>query len=369
MIERLIERKEEIKKLLDSDTKFIETITSEELFQIVMLFVKDNELKLSIEKNAEQILARCTSDYDMYNCFTIICLKIFKIKQEAADSFLEQEIKSNFGKDSFLYLLKLIRVMQKDGIKSKEELFEIIINDMNNMPTYKSSKILFDLYIFPDFSLLLKTKYRVVATLLEAYQLYDSEIKSTQIINGSTVISKLLQGNNEQIAAKYLRGLLHEKQISTRYVKMIGGGGSCLVFRIGDMVIKIGEERNDKKIYINHRILASYLRKLECDENGVGQFWVEIMKYAHTGDVTEEERDELREDLYDQGLIWDDFKLANCGVLVDGDDNYYDGPIDYETVAGNIDIPIRREEFKKRKRRVVVIDNDHIRFNTLRSCK
>jgi nickel-dependent lactate racemase len=169
--------------------------------------------------------------------------------------------------------------------------------------------------------------------------------------------------------AKYLRDLLQEKQISTRNIRMVGGGGSCLVFKINDMVIKLGEERNDRRVYINHRILASLVRKLEQDKEGNDLFYVEIMKYAITGDVTKEERDELRKDLYDMGLVWTDDKLANCGVLMDDDDNYYDREIDYSEFAGHVDCPIKREEFAKRKRRVVVIDNDHIRFNTSKSCK
>lgn len=369
MIENLIESKQKIKELLEKDENFIESLTSEELFQIIVVFSKDDIVRPFIVKNADKILYRCTIDYDMFNCFTIICMKAFKINQEQANICLDRTIRKIFCQDSIKYLLKLIIMMQKNGVISKEELFKIIIDDLNKMPTNKSSKILFDLYIFPDFNLLFKSHYRIIATLIEAYQLYDPEIVSSQIINGSTIIGKLLKGQNELIVTKYLRDLLQEKQISTRNIKMIGGGGSCLVFRINDMVIKLGEERNNRRIFINHRILASLIRKLELDENGNELFYVEVMKYAMTGDVTPLERDELKQDLYDQGLIWDDDKLENCGVLVDGDENYYDRPIDYSVVVADIDNPVRREEFAKRKRRVVVIDNDNIRYNPLKSCR
>ena len=369
MLDKLIENKAKIKELLEKDNDFIESLTSEELFQIVMCFSQDVEIRPLIEKVSEQIFYRCTIDYDMFNCFTIICFKIFKISKDEADECLERTVKSIFGKDSILYLLNQLNYMKKNGVMCKDDLFKKIITDLNKMPTDKSSKILFDLYIFPDFNLYLNTHFRVVSTLIEAYQLYDRDIVSSNIFNGSTIVAKLLDKNNELIVAKYLRDLLKEKQISTRNIKMVGGGGACLVFRINDMVIKLGEDRHDRKIYINHRILASFFRKLITDEKGNKLFYVEIMKYALTGDVTPEERDELKKDLYDQGLIWDDDKLANCGVLVDGDMNYYDRPIDYSEVAANIDYPHRSEEFNKRKRRVVVIDNDHIRYNTSKSCK
>ena len=277
--------------------------------------------------------------------------------------------KKMFSQESIIFLLKTFKYMKNNGILTNQELFTLIIEELKKLETSKSSKILFDLYLFPDFKMLLNQEFRITSTLIEAYQLFDPDILSSHIINGSSIIGKLIDKKNEEIITKYLRDLLQEKQISTRNIKMVGGGGSCLVFRINDMVIKLGEERNDKKIFINHRILASLLRKLELDEKGKELFYVEIMKYAITGDVTPEERDELKQDLYNQGLIWDDDKLANCGVLVDGDENFYDRPIDYDTYQAHIDNPVRREEFNLRKRRVVVIDNDHIRYNTVKSCR
>lgn len=369
MFDNLLEQKGKIKILLLNDETFIDGLSSEEIFQVLLAFRNDEDIRPLIELNAEKILNRCSIDYDMFNCFTIMCMRAFKINAEHADDCLNRTVRKFFDKDSIIYLMKLIKRMQQKGVVCKEELFVSIINDLKEMPTDKSSKILFDLYIFPDFNLLLNTHYRVVATLIEAYQLYEPEIISSHIFNGSTIIGKLLYKENELIVAKYLRDLLQEKQISTRNIRMVGGGGSCLVFKINDMVIKLGEDRNNRKIYINHRILASAIRKLEYDSNGNELFYVEIMKYVETGNVTKEELVELRADLYSQGLVWTDDKLANCGVLADGDDNYYDVPIDYSEYAGHINNPLRREEFLKRKRRVVVIDNDHITFNPMKSCK
>ena len=369
MFDHLLERKDKIRILLQNDDTFIESLSSEEIFQIILTFRDDEEIRPLMELNADKILARCSIDYDMYNCFTVMCMKAAKINVEQAEECLNKTVRKFFCSDSIIYLMKLIKRMQKNGVICKEELFKLIINDLKEMYTDKSSKILFDLYIFPDFNLLLNTHYRVVATLIEAYQLYEPEVVSSKIFNGSTIIGKLLDKENELIVAKYLRDLLQEKQISTRNIRMVGGGGSCLVFKINDMVIKLGEDRNDRKAYINHRILASSHRKLEYDTNGNPLFYVEIMKYVKTGDVTKEELLELKNDLYNQGLIWGDAKLANCGVLSDDDENYYDVPIDYNEYYPYINNPVRREEFLKRKRKVVVIDNDHITFNPFKSCR
>lgn len=369
MFENLLELKDKIKYLFENDYNFIDALTSEEIFQLVVTFHNDEELRPIIIKHSKEILNRCSLDYDMFNCFTIMSMKINNINKQEADECLNKTIKKAFCKDSIIYLIGHMRRMSLKGVIAKEELFNSIIEELKKMPTNKSSKILFDLYLFPDFNLFLNTHHRVAATLVEAYQLYEPDVISSDIFNGSTIISKLLTTENELIVAKYLRELLQEKQISTRNIKMIGAGGSCLVFKINDLVIKLGEERNDRKIYINHRILASKVRKLEKNANGEDLFYIEVMKYALTGDVTKEERDELKRDLYFQGLIWTDDKLANCGVLVDGDDNYYDREIDYSEYAGHINNPVLREEFNKRKRRVVVIDNDHISYNPLKGCR
>ncbi len=363
--------KEEIKKFWDITINFIDSLTSEELFVLVMTFLKDSHAKYLVERDFQKIINRCSVDYDMFNFFTILALKFIGggYYKELCEASLDLTVREIFSKDTIIFLLKKFKKIKEKGVISKEELFTEILEDLKLMETDKSSKILFDLFIFPDFKLMLESRHRVISTLIEAYQLYDPDIVSSQMFFGSNIIGKLLKDDNEKIVAKYLRCLLEEKQISPRYVKMIGGGGSSLVYKIKDLVIKLGETRNNRKIYINHRILASIVRKLELGPNEEELFYVEIMKYAKVGDVTPEERDELYQDLYDQGLIWDDAKLINCGVLVDGDENICELPVDYIEVAGRIDTPYRREEFMKRKRKVVVIDNDNIRYNPLKSCR
>ena len=369
MLDYILSRKEEIKKILESSTAFIKDLTSEELFQVITAFSKDPEIREIIKKNSVDILDRCSTDFDMFNYFTILSLKINGINKEECDVRLDRTVNDIFSKQSRLFLLTMFKKMRDTGVVSKEIIFDNILNELKNYDTKDSSIILFDFYIFPDFKLELNNKHRVISTLIESYQLYDPDVVSSQIFNGSTIIGKLLKGNNEEIVEMELRDLLEEKQISTRNVQMVGGGGSNLVYKIKNKVIKLGEERNDRKIYINHRILASLKRKLQTNEFGEEQFYVEVMKFVRTGDVTKEERDELRQDLYDQGLIWTDDKLANCGVLDDDDENISMLPVDYVEVAGNIDNPYRREEFMKRKRKVVVIDNDHIRYNPLKSSR
>ena len=53
----------------------------------------------------------------------------------------------------------------------------------------------------------------------------------------------------------------------------------------------------------------------------------------------------------------------------DNDENICPLPVDYIEIAGCINNPYRREQFMKRERKVVVIDNDCIRYNPLKSSR
>lgn len=371
MLEEIIKKRDKIQKiLLSANSKgFLKELNSEEMFQVVMAFADDKDIRGILVENAKDILDRCSVDFDMYNYFTILALKFNHINKEKCQARLDDTINRVFSSDSKLFLMKQYQNMKKNGVVKKELVFNKILEDLKQKSPDLSSSILFDLYIFPDFQLFFNEKHRIISTLIEAYRFYDPDVVGSQLFKGSTIIGRLLEGDNEEVVGDYLREMLEEKQISPINVRMIGGGGSSLVYKIKSQVIKLGETRNDRKIYINHRILASLKRNLVKNSNGEDQFYVETMKYVRTGDVTKEERDELKRDLADQGLIWSDDKLENCGLLDDDDENICPLPVDYVEVAAKIDNPYRREAFMKRKRKVVVIDNDCIRYNPLKSSK
>ena len=335
--------------------------SSYELYKYVSLNIKTN--KQTIEKLSDEILSKCISEYNLFDFLTILTMKFHDVDKAKCDIILENSLKKVFNKNTILCLLKLYKKISLKEDISYNEVFNVLIDDVLKNDSEKISIIIFDLTIFNDFNEILTKLHPLVAFMIESYKLFDPNVVSSKIFLGSSIIGKLLDGDNEKIAEKYVKKILHDNQISRHNFKMIGGGGSSLVFKVGDLVLKLGETRHNRKVYINHRILASLVRKLELSEDLKELFYVEIMRYALVGDVTKEERDELKKDLYDQGLIWYDDKLENCGVLQDDDLNESPMSVDYVEIAGRIDNPDRREQFMKRKRRVVVIDNDCIRFN------
>ena len=193
--------------------------------------------------------------------------------------------------------------------------------------------------------------------LLSTYKKFYIDKMTNNSYRGSTILGCLIKNNNQYLVEDYIKELIQNKNIKN--VECIGAGSTCLVYRLGKSVLKLSEFRNTRKIFVNHRILASQVRKLLKDGDKE-LFYVEVMKYLFDTNVTKEECEELKLDLYRQGMNWEDAKIENCGLLNNNDDNISTLPMDYSEIYANVDNPVDREQFMKRKRKVVVLDNDNI---------
>lgn len=178
-----------IEILWNNDSNFLEQLSTEELFQITMIFIKEKELAYLINRDFNKIMNRCIIDYDMYNFFTILALKIFGNNEQKniCEKSLNKTIKQIFSKETIIYLMKKFKKIKEVGHIPKEKLFDEILEDLKEFETMKSSKILFDLFLFPDFRLMLESKHRVIAILIDSYQIYNPEIVSSQIFLGSSI--------------------------------------------------------------------------------------------------------------------------------------------------------------------------------------
>lgn len=354
--------------IIESNKSFFKDLTPYELYKVVVILGTTNEGLSILKKYASYLIDRCTENFCIFDYFTLLTLKDYDIQKDKCRMMLEMSTNSVFSTKTLLFLRRIDRgIINNSSITNEADAFNYIFDSLKDMETDKSSIITFDMSLFSDFKSELHDRYLLVDVLISSYQKYDPDVVDNTLFKGSSIIGKLLQGENQYVAEHYARLLLRDKKLNSSNVKMIGGGGSNLVFKIGGNVLKLGETRNSRKIYVNHRILASQVRKLVFDKNQKELFYVEVMKYVKTGDVTEEEMQELKSDLYSQGLIWDDVKLENCGVLDNNDQNESLLSVDYVDVAGDINYPTKRQEFMQRKRKVVVIDNDNIRYNSMKT--
>jgi len=337
-----------------------DNVTSEELLKTIKIYSENPEFEKYFAQNKKIIISHCTSNYNLEDCLSLMFLREIDAFSIEIKNLFQNTINSIFSKATLMFLFKVYRLVKNDELQI-DNIFDYIINELTHMDSKKSTIILFDLCLFINFRERLNRDYPIITNMIMSYFNYDMNIIGADIFAGSTIIGFLLKDHNEDMVKPYIEKLLDGKELSTDTMKMIGGGGSSLVYKINDLVLKLGETRNTRRVFINHRILQSLVRDL-LTKNDEDLLWVEVMNYAYVGDVTKEERDELKSDLYRQGIIWEDDKLENCGVLQDDDTNdLYYGEVKPKMMATIIDNAADREAFSRRRRRVVVIDNDNTR--------
>lgn len=341
------------------NSKSYNDINSLGLLQTIMNYDFDEEFFI---KKQRELISLCTTNFNIYDYFSLRYLNRISSFHDEIAKLLNDTVKSVFSNCTQIFLNRIF-VKLTDKSLSVKNIFKYIIDECENMSTEKSSIILLELSIFNDFSKWLYERNPIAATMIKSYIYYDNNIIGKNMFKGSSIIGKLVKSNNEKLVSPYVLELLGNKKINTKNFKMIGGGGSSLVFEVNNQILKLGENRNKKKVFFNYRILQSKIRDL-IYKNEIPLFFVEVMNPAIVGDVTSEERDELVEDLERQGIIWEDAKLENCGVLQDWDmnDSVNFDSIDQSLYIANIENPFSKSEFDKRKRRVVVIDNDDMRL-------
>lgn len=345
----------------ENNDNFITILTSEELFFMISLAQKF-EAKSLIKRDFNLIIDKIILNYNLCDLLTIYSLIELDINKDYCNKLLHNTVYEVFDTKT-LFFIKIMHKKVTSGNKFRfNDINELIYQELNNKSSIDAAKILIDLFYFQDFKDKLKNDYPTAYYVIRKNIEVEPLGKNRNIALGKSIIGKLIIDDNESIVANEFNKLKSLENPKEDDIKLIGVGSCSIVFKIGNYVLKIGEHRNVRRIYINHRILASKNRKLHLDRNGNALFYTETMRFAVVGNVTEEERDELVDDLRKQGLIWDDTKLENCGVLMPDDNNEwnFEGNFD-EEIAGIIDNPVNKEEFNKRKRKVIVIDNDNMR--------
>lgn len=347
---------------LEKKSGAIKRFDSYTIYRIILFSIENEKFKNYVKNNLQLFINKICEDFNLLDNLSLFTLLKFPECHDEVNKLLKDTTFSTFNNCTKLFINKINNEIINKKYQCTQEIYNCVFKNLEEYDNDRASTILFDLNILLDFKDELEKRYGIVETLIAAYQKYNSQTMIDNHYKGSSIVGCLMKDDNQYLATEYMNKLLKNYHTNLKRVTCIGGGSTCLVFKVGKSVIKLGETRNSRQIYVNHRILASQVRKLL--KNGDKElFYVEIMKYIKHDDITKEEVDELQEDLLNQGLIWEDAKIENCGVLDYKDANISKLPIDYENVAGKIDNPFDREQFMKRKRKVVVLDNDNIRLN------
>lgn len=342
----------------------IKSLTLDEIYLI---------LEIALKYDFGTVLVKNKLPFIMYLCRktpSLVAFKIFNLliskkigSEEIINYYGELWFNNILSKKNTLILKKLSSNYEISANPDEKKTDELLYETLKSLPTDVSTRFLIETSSFPEIRSFLNYNYDRILRIVDMYKEFFPELNGENMCYGSTILGKMLERETFYQIEFYFKMLENVKQ-SPEPIKMIGCGGSNLVFKIGEHVLKIGETRNNKRSYINHRIMYSPVRKTHYNSDGEVSFIVEVMRYAYKG-VTKEERDELKKSLNASGLIWDDDKLINCGLLAPGDNNepLFENDISELEFVPSLDI--EKENFQKRLRRVVVIDNDDIRRNYL----
>ena len=107
-------------------------------------------------------------------------------------------------------------------------------------------------------------------------------------------------------------------------IECIGVGGYSSVLRVGDYVVKLGDERDTYEIPESDLWAQPLLREEIRNEEGKAVFMIEIFRPLELMPDTIENReiaDRLRRMARKEGWRWGDCKVRNIGFLKEGDYN------------------------------------------------
>lgn len=258
----------------------------------------------------KEIIQKLTSNY---NVFDIVNLLFIYRKLSIKDNIINE----TFSPDTLRFIQLQAKIYKGDNINS---FFKTILgklkNDLSKDDKTKSI-ILFDLFQCPDFREYLKlhTKeefvFELLGHIMNLYINYDHTIIGKSMCLGARVLGTVLNDG----VIDFICGTLNadKDELINKLEKMVGGGSCTLVFKCKDYVIKLGPTRNNEHVISHFLIAPSFIRKKYSDGNI--EMYVEQMPYCDTNNITKEQAEQLKHELYEYGIMWEDCKPENCGWI------------------------------------------------------
>ena len=146
------------------------------------------------------------------------------------------------------------------------------------MESKKATVILYDLCIFINFRERLYKDYPVIATMISSYFNYNMLVKGSEVFAGSSIIGYLLKEHNENSVRPYVDRLLNGQELNSMNMKMIGGGGSCLVYKINELTAQFYHENLYKP---TSKEAQEYIKKRKLDNKTLKAFSIGFSSPAY----------------------------------------------------------------------------------------
>ena len=210
---------------------------------------------------------------------------------------------------------------------------------------------------FSDIRLLIKLD--LLKKLKEVNSNKFNEIQYSIICKIIGIKPQLLDSNTLRGLTIIVNEVAQNENVDISKLEYIGKGSLADVYKLGNKVIKFGENRLTDKIPYHKRILQPLVRRRVY--RGYKDLYVEIAEYIKTdNEITDEDAYAIYKELREDGIIWLDAKRENLGRLEKDNIAHFNEQIcvKNETV-GYIPETIKKEE-PLHKGDLVILDTDFL---------
>ena len=365
-----------VKFFIDNFSKIINLSSPD---SIVRIFQKPKILKLIIDNDLflanKEVLFKKLRICDLFDCLEMI----YEFNSSYVNEHIEHIVDIFCRDDSLFFYQKCLDFFINHGVNAN-----IIINllDANNVAvdynnftlailekTHSTRYIInnIDCFLLNNSKLL---KFKKILTSYDCRLKYDDEINEyidthpDLIIHEIALFDNLINDDDieKEKYTSFLKQLVEEllqnEKLNYHDIEYLDSGYYSKVYKIGDKVLKIGNERKRFNIPFNKRFLKPlYRQNISSLDGEKTLFCIEITECVDTNNITSDDVYQVYKELRDEGLIWTDCKRSNLGRLKKDNKIYFDG---ITSVSKNSTGYLDDNSEILKKGELVIIDNDYI---------
>lgn len=362
-----------IKVFIDNFSKIIDLSSTS---SIVKLFHKPKMLELIVDNDLffanEKTIFRKLNISGLFECLELM----YNFNNGYVKSHLTNIF--NYG-NSLLFYKKCLDFLMNNGVNANSIINLLDANnvavDYNNFTvailekTHNASLIMNNI----DYFLLNNSKLLEFKKILVSFDYklkYNEEINDYIDTNPDLIIREIAIFNDiisvdvieKEKYTSFLKQLIEEilqnEKLNYHDIEYLDSGYYSKVYKIGDKVLKIGNERKKFNIPFNKRFLKPlYRQNISSLDGKKTLFCIEITECVDTNDITDDDVYKVYKELRDEGLIWTDCKRSNLGRLKKDNKIYFDG---ITSVSKNSTGYLDDNDEILKKGELVIIDNDYI---------
>lgn len=126
----------------------------------------------------------------------------------------------------------------------------------------------------------------------------------------------------KEIVATFIEDIMRHEKVELEDVTFVGSGKTCINFKIGEYILKVGPTRRTKEFRNSSRILQPVIRREIETEDGEKMF-IEVQNEVDAEWYKKVDKRKLSSIMYEvykgireEGMVWTDIRYSNVGRLL-----------------------------------------------------